>query len=28
MYPNTDDGNYYRGEVTGSHPSQGIAKND
>ena len=28
MYPNTDDGNYYRGEVTESHPSQGVAKND
>jgi len=28
MYPNTDDGNYYRGEVTESHPSQGIPKND
>jgi NADH-quinone oxidoreductase subunit I len=28
MYPNTDDGNYYRGEVTGSHPSQGVAKDD
>jgi NADH-quinone oxidoreductase subunit I len=22
MYPGTDDGSYYRGEVTGSHPSQ------
>jgi NADH-quinone oxidoreductase subunit I len=28
MYPNTDDENYYRGEVTESHPSQGIPKND
>ncbi|MTA34268.1 MAG: NADH-quinone oxidoreductase subunit NuoI, partial [Actinobacteria bacterium] len=25
---NTDDGNYYRGEVTGSHPSQGAAIDD
>ncbi|MEI6867800.1 MAG: NADH-quinone oxidoreductase subunit NuoI [Actinomycetes bacterium] len=22
MYPGSDDGSYYRGEVTGSHPSQ------
>jgi NADH-quinone oxidoreductase subunit I len=28
MYPNTDDGNYYRGEVPGAHPSQGVIKND
>jgi NADH-quinone oxidoreductase subunit I len=28
MYPNTDDENYYRGEVTGSHPSQGTAIDD
>jgi NADH-quinone oxidoreductase subunit I len=23
MYPGADDGSYYRGEVTGAHPSQG-----
>jgi NADH-quinone oxidoreductase subunit I len=28
MYPNTTDANYYRGEVTGAHPSQGAIKND
>jgi NADH-quinone oxidoreductase subunit I len=28
MYPNTTDENYYRGEVTSAHPSQGSVKND
>jgi NADH-quinone oxidoreductase subunit I len=25
MYPGTDEGDYYRGKVTGAHPSQGDA---
>ena len=28
MYPNTTDENYYRGEVTSAHPSQGTVNND
>jgi NADH-quinone oxidoreductase subunit I len=28
MYPNTTDENYYRGEVTSAHPSQGKVTND